>query len=144
MKFGRQKLIDLLKIEVDRVQRDHQFALREAENKAETARNDYVIKTTDAWFTLADNICATVKRGEPVTADVIPRELRDRFTKSIKFYEERYSVPSERAYLERMRDLRALIDVLEVSDDDTVSLYSLQKSGFPLGKIMTTSRVMNR
>lgn len=141
MKFNRRKLIKIIEAEITRVNAAARDLAERRAQDADLARISYVERTSAAWKEFAANIRAAVAHSEPITINQVPAGIRSRMN-YIDFWEESRVVARKisTSQNDSVRDLKALLDVLNASDDETVSLYALQKSGFSLGKIVTNAR----
>lgn len=135
MKISRQKLITLIDKEITRLQQivtdNHNQKVRDATRQA----TEYTERTSAAWELFAQRIGVALVSGNPVTSDLVPPELRDRYDKShVRVFETR--VISQAAQHPRVVELNTLKNVLEASTDEEISTYALEKQGFPLGRVL--------
>lgn len=132
VKIKRQKLIDLLKVEIHR----REVAAKEQHEKSVTRQredtNAYVRRTADAWQTFARSITVAVGGREPVTWDDVPHELRSYRDGYVEVHRPR---PVD-ANVDDADQLRALLAVLEATEDEVISTYALEKMGFVLGRTL--------
>lgn len=133
MKINRLKLIDLVKVEIAR-----RVELTDKENAQRAEKwarelEEYEAQTTDAWKEFGNTIIRAVRRGEVLSVESVPPILRK--TKWNTGVELRFASDTPPLPISpNVRHLNALLSLLESSDDDVVSTYSLEKSGFPLGQ----------
>lgn len=131
MRINRTDLINHLNAEIANRQADYAARCAAADDKAKRAEADYVTKTGDAWREFARRVVAEVDHRHAVTVKAVPSELlmSGEYVRFFKAPDSRVTPPNTAA-------LRSLVAMLGHSPDETVSLASLERAGFVLGKVL--------
>lgn len=129
MRINRTELIDKLRKRVEELTAaaDDKYAREGAEEEAR--REAYREKTKVEWMKLAERIRRRCTEGQAVLSEDVPDTLRQ---DGYLGYRPRKVTRQPPATAE----LRRLIGLLEASPDETVSLVSLERAGFNLGRVL--------
>jgi hypothetical protein len=130
MKFDRLELIKRLTETADAREAQAVRELDGALAKERARRAQYVADTTEAWSEFVLAVRRRLRKGEPIVEDDVPKELRP-YGRELRLFR-----PADTGSLRRPEQLRALVRVLEASQDETVSLAEIQRNGFTLGKLL--------
>lgn len=134
MKFNREALIKSLEDQIARVEAvvaTHNEGIREREIQQ---REEYITETEAAWGVFCNRVLKAVGEGEPVTRDLAPKAICDRYG-SLKFYVyvppsgNSYGSPQTRNADAETRLWRNAVAVLKASTDEFVTSASLKDSG---------------
>lgn len=136
MKINRLELIQILKKRVEDAEAARDKTHREALTDYENAVEKYFTDTAKAWLDFSELIKRSVSNNTVtmLNRDSIPKPLRTRFSGELRFFENK--LPKKADMGETESQLRRLIEILESSSDEQVSTYSLEKLGFPIGRVL--------
>ncbi len=127
MRINRTDLIEQLKQRIVQLEAAVAEENKKATGKVNTAEAEYITRTAVAWQEYAARIMQRVHGGQAVLDSdkpaVLQREGAFRLSKPVY----------KRA---ATGELKQLIRLLEASPDETVSLASLERAGFSLGKVL--------
>jgi len=123
MMFNRKSLIQAVEWSLNRQRQVWEERQAELKGLMEGERREWLVKNREHWQNAAEAIKLKLADYEPITEDDLPRYRGFIST----FRPVRH--PSQGEY-EEDADLRALINVLETVEDDTVSMNALKNLGF--------------
>lgn len=130
MRINRLELLDILSKRIADADVDYVARLRAADNKAAEQRDEYITNTRAAWVEMGEVIARAVATGQAITRDDIPNALMDGgYLKVYRPKEQRVERPDT-------AQMRRLVTLLNASPDETVSLASLERAGFVLGRVV--------
>lgn len=129
MRANRLELIEKLKARAAELEKNADAEYAEALAKEDERARAYVKETQELWLDLAARIYTRTEVREPVLEEDIPVELRRMSRFGYRPAEVRRRPPAT-------AELRRLIGLLETSPDETVSLASLERAGFVLGRVL--------
>lgn len=132
MKIKREGLLTLVREEIDRLEAEERRRQEREAYRADEARECYVRATTEHWRTLANRLRRAVTAGHAVTYDLVPEQLRSRHGDTLPFYRPSREVQPREVGAE----LRTLLRVLEVVEDEYVTTTALERNGFTLGRVL--------
>jgi hypothetical protein len=134
VKFQRIDLIGRVKAEIERREQAAADHNTDALAKHEQRRREFLEKTAPAWTALADRIRLRVRKGQPITTDDFPQELRaDGYVRRVCLVTWDDQPPGER--VAEVAELTALLNVLEAATDDEVSTAALERMGFHTSRL---------
>lgn len=127
MRNNRIELIEQLKQRVVQLEEEADEANRKAADKAAAEEAAYIARTAIAWQEYATRIIQRVHGGQAVLESDKPAAL-------VREGALRLSKPIVKRAA--TGELKQLIRLLEGSPDETVSLASLDRAGFALGRVL--------
>lgn len=131
MKFNRRDLITRIEREIDRRKVAGDQKILEARNRFETDRDKFTAQYRDGWADFIGRVAECRANGEPVTADVVPDALKDRYG-NIVFW--KVSPPSDESHPD-LGDLPELLELLKAVSDVDVTTAELSRLGFKIPKL---------
>lgn len=129
MRVKRTEVIAQLKELVQERQNAADAEYEAALRKQADAATAYEQKTRMAWAELVATAKQRVANHQPVLESDIPEELRRLHGLGFRPAEVRRKVP-------QVGELTRLLRLLEASPDETVSVPSLERAGFSLGRVI--------
>lgn len=141
MKINRLKLIALIDAEITRLNDRADERLQQDLREAERRRDAYFRRTCEAWGVFAQRINQALVAGNPVTTELIPTEIGNGHSNAFGGrsgfrYIEVWMPETVNRQTPNTTALEKLRAVLELSSDEEVSTYGLEKQGFPLGRTL--------
>lgn len=135
MKIKRQALIEIIERRLREIEDDREKRYVRAVKDWQTAENEYVERTANAWIDFSRTIQDKIGRGELLTQDDIPQMIKNTGTwPGLKFFDSRK--PISPTPHETETHLRRLVELLKNSTDIEVSTHALEKAGFPIGRVL--------
>jgi hypothetical protein len=131
MKLKRAEFISALENEIFRRQEDAKRRTHEALERHRQAGSDWRDKYSRAWHMFGVAIVKTTEVDGVVTWDMVPEELRN-FSHQLEFF-TLGDPPDE--YVADVRELQELRKLVDISTDEEVSTYALEKMGFRIANI---------
>lgn len=136
MKIKRVQLLELVNNEITRLTARARAELTEQLAQRERAQAEFQRELAPHWEEFARRILDAVIDERPVTRDMVPSKISGGFRNGVKFLDQGRSEPQLRDFT---GDLRVLKKFLEVTTDDEINTSSLERQGFPLGKVLRGS-----
>lgn len=133
MKIKRVQLLELVNNEITRLALKAQSDLAEELAQREQTLADFQRELAPHWEEFARRILDAVIDERPITRDMVPSKILGSYRNEVKFLDQGRSKPTLR---DITGDLRVLKKFLEVTTDDEINTTSLERQGFPLGKVL--------
>lgn len=136
MMIRRTELIEKIRAKIQEREASAVERRKAAEQEADSAGDQYVADTREAWSKFADRIRLRVRQGLPVTASDVPEKLRSRSgwgETHIMLFKPGQVKASD--YQPRTEGFRSLLLVLESSPDELVSTSALERMGAPVKEL---------
>lgn len=135
MKIKRQALIEIIQRRLREVEDDREKRYNNAVKAWQDVEREYDKRTANAWLEFAVTIQEKVGSGELITREDIPKEIKSNGAWSgLDIFDKKKPTPPTPR--EEERHLHLLVEFLKNSTDIEVSTHSLEKSGFPLGRVL--------
>ena len=127
MKFQKTDLIARIDAILKVQEAEAEARRRDVETKEAEARDAWITEHRDDFLYFAKNIQYLSKKGEPITIEAAPKEIRDKWGGQIKFFNtsSRWSADDT-----QNKSLQKLRNALLASQEDTVSPTAIKQLGF--------------
>lgn len=133
MRINRLELIKQLNARIDALTQAAEDKYQQAIQAEHDREEAYFDKTGEAWRDFAGNILGALNAGRGVVAADVPEGLRGWGHGSGPELFQPKVAKRERPAI---GELARLIKLLEACPDETVSLASLERAGFVLGRVL--------
>ncbi len=136
MMINRLELIEKLKAKIKEREERAAKDLERARFSAGQAREAYVELFRPHWAAFADRIRYRNRRGEPITAEDVPAELRHRdgwSGSTVVLFKPTEVKQSD--HQPRVQNLQALLLILESTVDEVISTSALERMGAPVREL---------